>query len=159
MPTLSWLLYTVLRLIHLMPSVDILLFDSLSKKCSQIDPVLEMKILIYWSESNSSIYFHIVLKKTETFTGPNKVLLVWGWRNGTHREDCWYIKILEIKIFISKYFQWSRMQMLLVSVFWYLSSQQSQCTGVMVFNATFNNIHKVRDHCWNIDTYNVDLKI
>jgi uncharacterized protein YhhL (DUF1145 family) len=47
MPTLSWLLYTVLRLIHLMPSVDMLLFDSLSKKCSQIDPVLEMKILIY----------------------------------------------------------------------------------------------------------------
>jgi hypothetical protein len=108
MLTLSLLLYTVLRLIHLMPSVDILLFDSLSKKCSQIDPVLEMKILIYWSESNSSIYFHIVLKQTETFTGPNKVLLVWGCRNGAHREDCWYIKILEIKIYISKYFLWSR---------------------------------------------------
>ena len=38
-----------------------------------ISTVLEMKIWIYWSESNSSIYFYIVLNKTETFTGLNKV--------------------------------------------------------------------------------------
>jgi hypothetical protein len=39
--------------------------------------VLEMKIWIYWSESNSWIYFYIVLaEKNEKIIGPNKVLLV-----------------------------------------------------------------------------------
>ena len=31
------------------------------------DNSLEMKISIYWSKSNSSIYFHLVLKKTEIY--------------------------------------------------------------------------------------------
>jgi hypothetical protein len=40
------------------------------------------KIWIYWSESNPWIYFYIILKKTDNFTGLNTVLLVWtkfGW--------------------------------------------------------------------------------
>ena len=40
------------------------------------------------SKSNLWIYFYIVLKKTEKFTGPNKVLLVLGLKIGAHREDC-----------------------------------------------------------------------
>ena len=50
-----------------------------------MSPILEMKIWSYKSESNSWIYFDIVLKK---FTGLNKVLLVLGQMIGAHREDC-----------------------------------------------------------------------
>ena len=45
--------------------------------------VLEMKIWIYWSKLSSSIK-----KRTEKFTGPNKILLVLGRRIGAHHEDC-----------------------------------------------------------------------
>jgi hypothetical protein len=45
-----------------------------------------MKIWIFWSESNSWIYFSYSSKKLKTFTGPNKVLLVLGRRTGAHRE-------------------------------------------------------------------------
>ena len=36
--------------------------------------------------------YQVVLKKTENFNDPNKVLLVLGWRTSTHREDynCFY---------------------------------------------------------------------
>jgi hypothetical protein len=46
--------------------------------------VLKMKIWIYWSKSNSWIYFYIVLNKNWKFTGPNKVLLVVNRRTGAH---------------------------------------------------------------------------
>ena len=49
--------------------------------------VLEMKILIYCSESNSWIDLYIKIK-TEKLTAPNKFLLVLGRRTGTHCEDC-----------------------------------------------------------------------
>jgi hypothetical protein len=55
-----------------------------------VTAVLEMKIWIYWSKSNSWIYFiYMYIKiKTENFTGPNKVWLVLGRRTGVHHEDC-----------------------------------------------------------------------
>jgi hypothetical protein len=32
--------------------------------------------------------------KSEKFTGPNKVLLVLGWKTGVHHEDyAWYIQV------------------------------------------------------------------
>ena len=37
-----------------------------------------MNILIYWSESNSLIYFYIVLKKIGKLISPIKILLVLG---------------------------------------------------------------------------------
>jgi hypothetical protein len=50
--------------------------------------VLEMKIWIYWSKSNSWIYFFIYFKiKTEKCTGLNKVLYVLGLRISGHREE------------------------------------------------------------------------
>jgi hypothetical protein len=73
--------------------------------------VLEMKIWIYWSESNSWIYLYLVLYKNwkiwwskQSFTGLgpedrcsswglNKVLLVLGQRTGAHRED-WVNKVV-----------------------------------------------------------------
>ena len=48
------------------------------------ETVLEMKIVIYWSETNSWIYFYIVLNK-----------LYWSWV-GAHRED-WKIFFLSNK--------------------------------------------------------------
>ena len=50
--------------------------------------VLEMKIWIYWSESNSWIYFDIVLNKNWYIYLSNKVLLVLGRRTGFHGDDC-----------------------------------------------------------------------
>ena len=50
------------------------------------EPVLEMKIWIYLSESDSWIYFQI---KTLKFTGLNNVLLVLGRRIGAPLEDLW----------------------------------------------------------------------
>jgi len=62
-------------------------------KVSNSITVVEMKIWIYWSESNSWTYFYIVLgKQTEKFTDPNKVLVVLGRRTSAHRED-WTKKI------------------------------------------------------------------
>ena len=55
--------------------------------------VLEMKIWIYWSESNSWTYFyiHVVLNKNWKIY---KVLLVFVRRTSAHREDCMYITII-----------------------------------------------------------------
>jgi hypothetical protein len=53
------------------------------------DTVLEMKILIYWSESNSLIYFYIVLNKNWKNLMVQQMLLLLGWRTGAHRENCW----------------------------------------------------------------------
>ena len=46
-----------------------------------------MKIWIHqvWIKS---LNLFLVFKKTEKFTGPNKVWLVLGLRIGAHREDC-----------------------------------------------------------------------
>jgi hypothetical protein len=52
-----------------------------------------MKIWINWSESNSQIYFYIVPKKIEKFTGSNTFLLVFGRRTVDYRED-WKVKII-----------------------------------------------------------------
>jgi hypothetical protein len=41
------------------------------------------------SDGKSSLYlWQGELIKTEKFTGPNKVLLVFDWRTGSHRKDC-----------------------------------------------------------------------
>jgi hypothetical protein len=45
-----------------------------------------MKIWIYWSESNSWLYF-LILNKNWKKTCTNKVLLVLGQRTGAHCED------------------------------------------------------------------------
>jgi hypothetical protein len=47
-----------------------------------------MKTWIYWSKSNSWIYFYIVLNKNGNIYWSNKVLLVWGrMMIGAHHED------------------------------------------------------------------------
>ena len=65
--------------------------------------VFKIKILIYWSNSNSWIYFYIVPNKdwTKLITGLNKVLLVLRRRIGAHQiyvsmcaiHDLWTITL------------------------------------------------------------------
>jgi hypothetical protein len=50
-----------------------------------------MKIWIYWSESNSRIYFYIFLKKKlKKIYWSEQSLIGLGSRIGAHREDCKY---------------------------------------------------------------------
>ena len=66
-------------------------FLDLNKELCLVVTVLEMKIWIYWSESNSWIYFYIVLKKLEN-------LQVLGQRTSAHSEDC---KLISMRIPVS----------------------------------------------------------
>ena len=77
------------------------LYQKLSKKWWP-KKVLKMKTWIYWSESNSWIYFYIFLNKNWNITVPNKVWLVFGLRTCVHYEDCVkHIMTLSIKTIMS----------------------------------------------------------
>jgi hypothetical protein len=56
--------------------------------CNTLIAVLEMKILIYWSESNSRIYLYIFLNKNWKIYWSKQRLLVLGRKTGAHYEDC-----------------------------------------------------------------------
>jgi len=45
-----------------------------------------------------NLFLYKSLKKTETFTGPNKVLLVLGWRTGAHLDDCIFMEEGEFEV-------------------------------------------------------------
>ena len=71
----------------------IFLTSQISSDLTQEDAflVLKMKIWIYWSELNLWIYFYVLNKKNEKFTGLNKIVLVLGRRTGAHCEDWNYL--------------------------------------------------------------------
>ena len=50
--------------------------------------VLEMKIWIYWCESNAWIYFYLVLNKNWKIYWSKQSLLVLSRRTGGHSGDC-----------------------------------------------------------------------
>ena len=75
--------------------------------------VLEMKIWIYWSKSNSWIYFYIVLNKNWKMYWSEQSLLVLGRRRGAHRED-WnnyrakkWLRNNSLKVKLMKLYKWS----------------------------------------------------
>ena len=101
-----------------------------------------MKIYIYWSESNSWIYFYkIYKKKLKNISGPNKFLLVLGPRTGAHCEDdCMYYGLYFRKYLLSpvkkKDFLLNTTEVKVCVIFFYLLSYQESLRKSLVFDTT-----------------------
>jgi hypothetical protein len=67
--------------------------------------VLEMRIWIYWSESNSGIYFYITNIKNSVVLGPSVLTMSTGPRPISSHDEHRYLapKPLDFSVFIKNY--------------------------------------------------------